>query len=375
MSKKRILIFYATAGLGHRRSAQAIQETLEEELNHSAEIESLDIFDFAPQSLKRIFDRGYETISAKFPYLWKFLYQYADRKTIRKGELLRFIAKFSHQKWRKYIEQFCPDAIISTHPFSAHFLLSVVPSIARSSLFLQVITDYQSHAFWENEIVDVYFVADTQVKQQLLDRGIESKKIFVSGIPISEKFWKRYSRHRILKELHFRPDLPTALFIGGRLRVHDLSAIIDAVLQKIPAQFLIICGRDRHLFQEAQKEEYNRRSSVALWGYVENIEEIMAAADVAVTKAGGLTVTECLAQKLPMILYRNIPGQEEANARFLTQKGAAVTARSQRGVAQALCDFFEHPAKLLSAKLACVKIRRPHPARTIAKKLKTILFS
>jgi processive 1,2-diacylglycerol beta-glucosyltransferase len=106
-----------------------------------------------------------------------------------------------------------------------------------------------------------------------------------------------------------------------------------------------------------------RLSSV---GFTTEMDKYMAAADLLVGKAGGLTTSECLARALPMALIEPIPGQEERNADHLLEAGAAIRCNNLPAAAWKIATLLDDRARLDRMREAARKLGKPAAAAAIA---------
>jgi processive 1,2-diacylglycerol beta-glucosyltransferase len=108
----------------------------------------------------------------------------------------------------------------------------------------------------------------------------------------------------------------------------------------------VVCGQDKNLYKSLDNVVENARNPIVRFGFVRNVDELMSAADIVITKAGGLTVSEALTKRLPIIIYKPIPGQEQENAAFLEKIGAGRTAHNQAELEMLLLQLLKHPENM-----------------------------
>jgi len=132
-----------------------------------------------------------------------------------------------------------------------------------------------------------------------------------------------------------------------------------------PLQGLIVCGYDRRLTDQVRARTARSPHAFRAFGYVDNVEELMAASDLLITKAGGVTVSEAMVMRLPMLIYRPIPGQEEENCEYLLEHGVALAPKSPEMLRTMLDDLLAHPARLEAMRQAAVGLARPRAAERV----------
>ena len=136
--------------------------------------------------------------------------------------------------------------------------------------------------------------------------------------------------------------------------------------EELPVQIVVICGYNQTLLEKVKKLKVKTGLSIHEFGFIENMHEFMDAADILVSKSGGISVTEALAKELPMRIVSPIPGQESRNCDFLVENGAAVRIKELDNVTKLLRDFMEHPEKFDEIKKRVRRVRRPNALFDIA---------
>ena len=364
---KKVLIVYATGGMGHVSAAKAIAEAFQKNFSE-VEIKNVDILDFGNSWFRVVFVDGYNYISAKFPKMWGWLYRRYNDKS--RQDLPTTIAyKLISKRFISYIENFKPDFIISTHPLpmllasrsKARHIISITSSM--------VVTDFGCHSFWVDPQVNYYFTATPEVGMCLQNHGARPEQIIVTGIPIQSKFAKIHQREELLKKFSLRLDVSTVLIVGGQFAYETLERILRGIesVHGKNVQFIIVAGRDKSLKEALEKSNLDTNNHIKVFGFVDNMDELMTVSDIIFSKAGGLTVSECMAKGLPMVINRVIPGQEEDNVVYLSSKGAAVHVDSAGGIIQAVNDLIGNPEKIKAMKKSAQAIGRPNSAYDLAK--------
>ena len=220
-----------------------------------------------------------------------------------------------------------------------------------------VVTDYAVHSQWIHPGVDLYIVGCKHVFEGLVARGIDPHSIRITGIPVSPKFDLELDRQEVLKKLDLSPKRLTVLVMGGAYGVLGGAKSVCRMLSDttFPVQSIVVCGPDEKLYKslDPYMEEGNNR--VARFGYVKNVEELMSASDIIITKAGGLTVSEALTKRVPLVIFRPIPGQEEENAIYLEAIGAGRVANTEEELEKIIFALLKHPKDLERMRRAATK--------------------
>lgn len=346
MKNLKVLVFSASFGNGHLRAAEAVIEGIRIQ-EPSAIIMHLDFGDFLSKPINTMIKNIYGEIINHIPKLWgRFYYKTSMVQPRSMGQ--RFLSKLGRNEFIKYINEFKPDFIICTYPTVSSVLAQLRYDKLLKIPVVTIITDYTVHSHWVHPSVDRYIVACTEVKNSLMAWGIEGSRIHVTGIPVSPKFEETLDREYILSKLGLRPDLPTFLVMGGSYGVLKSANRICKKLadSKVPVQAIIVCGKNEKLYQSLKELIIEADNPIVRLEYVHNVEELMSVADLIITKAGGLTVSEALTKHLPLLIYKPIPGQEEENAHFVQKIGAGIVAETEAELSRLINHFLMNPEEI-----------------------------
>lgn len=318
----KILILYGSYGGGHKSAANAIKKHIEENYEEN-QVEMVDCIEYISKIINKLTIGAYNQMAKKAPWAWKKVYFGSEKGFLSK--ISNGANKLMAKKLYHLIEEKSPDIIISTHPFATQMVGRLKRKSKINCKVSSIMTDFEIHSQWlqESEYIDAYFVAQVGMKEAMTKLGIDSAKIYVTGIPMSERFLESFNRKEILKEFELEDNKKTILFFGGgemglgKDRTCEILKILIENFESI--QVIAISGRNISLQDEFKKIVANSNSSnrVKILDYTKKVPELMSISDVVITKPGGLTTTESLASGLPMIIINPIPGQEEQNAEFL----------------------------------------------------------
>jgi len=363
---KKVLIVYATGGMGHVTAAKAVEEAFKNKYPE-VEVKRVDVIDYAAKLYKKVFVDGYNYVSAKKPELWGWLYRTFNKKSSQK--LPTALSKLAIEgNFIPFIKEFNPDFIVSTHPLPMILVSSSKRKDIIDILSSMVVTDFGCHSFWVDPEVNYYFVATQDVAKCLQNYDAVPNKMVVTGIPIELKFSQNFSKPELMKKFGLDPNLFTMLIVGGQFTFAALQKVIGGVQKanKDKVQFLVVAGRDKELKTAIENSNLDGDSNTKVFGFIDNMHELMMVSDVIFSKAGGLTVSECMAKGLPMIINKVIPGQEEDNVNYLVSKGAAVKVSNFSEVAGVVNELLNNPEKISAMKEAAKKIGKPNSATDLA---------
>ncbi|KGK89877.1 UDP-N-acetylglucosamine:LPS N-acetylglucosamine transferase [Desulfosporosinus sp. HMP52] len=346
MKQSRILIFSAGFGNGHYRAAEAvIEEILIKE--PEAIINHLDFGDFLSKRFNSMAKNLYMEMIKHTPKLWgKFYYKTSQFKPDSLAQ--RFLNQLGRKEFLRYIQSFAPDLIVCTYPTVSSILAQLRIEQILNIPLITIITDYTVHSHWVHLGVDGYVAACDEVKENLIAWGIKPEKIFTTGIPISPKFNLDKDKDTIIKKLGLNPKLPIFLLMGGAYEeAKGIKRICENLANShVSVQTIIVCGKNKQLFHALEELVEHSRNPILRMAYVHNVEDLMSIASLIITKAGGLTVTEALSKNLPLLIYRALPGQEEANADFVQRLGAGNVANSEKDLHQLIEYYLKNPKEV-----------------------------
>lgn len=363
----KLLVLSVSAGAGHVRAAQALEAAA---LAASPPLAAthIDLLTLVPKQFRTLYGEQYIKLVEKLPQLWSFLYSKSDRPTRDSlvGKLKRAAEKINTRKLGAEIERLAPDAILCTHFLPAE-LLSRQRSKGRKLPPLWVlVTDFDVHALWVHPHIDRYCVASDEVAFRLADRGVPRERISVTGIPVMPQFAAPLERAFCAAELGISPNKFTVLMMAGGAGVGSLDELAARLL-RLPQdlQLVVLAGRNAELLQRLQALARTAPGRLFPLGFTTTVERVMSAADLVVTKPGGLSVSECLAKRRPMLLVSPIPGQEERNADYLLEAGAALKAVDAATLEFKLARLLAEPARLTAMSEAAHRISKPDAAQAV----------
>ena len=360
---KKILFLSSFVTSGHRKAAEAIQESCKN-LSPSVETSLIDLFEISNPFLRKIIATAYLTIIEKIPKLWDYLY---DDERILKGtkNFRRFFYKLNAPKFQNLIAKFNAEVIVCTQALSCNVVAKLKEEYKISSFLIGIVTDFVPHCYWIHKAVDIYIVPNEKAKGYFVERGINPEKVFVLGIPVSFKFSQKHNKLTLKGKWHLDLKLPTLLIMGGGKSFASLEDVVRELnAYKDHFQLMVITGRNEMLKRRLEKLFISER--LKIWGYISDIEEVMELADLIVTKPGGLNSSESLVKGLPMVLINLVPGQEKRNARYLMENGVAIEATKGR-MGKQILDLLGNPLKLKRMRERAYALAKPNAALEGAK--------
>ena len=323
--KYTVLLLSAPIGSGHRLAAEALKQVLSN--NPEVEVVHGNVFDFFPHFLGSIFLRCYLWILGCCPWLYELAYKWGNSQggsLWLRGLINRSLAWLGGG----YLRRVQPDAVIATHATPAGIMCYYKQK--HPEVFLgAVVTDFTVHKWWLGEGVDAYFVADARLKERIT----VSAQVEAFGIPVRQELQGNdYAACRA--QYGWDKEEKVCLVMGGGeglLPMEEmLAALTAAHIDKL--RLVAITGHNEKLAHKLQQrfvghttKSGSEANPVEVYGFRQDVPQMLAGADMIITKAGGLTCAEVLASGLELLLYKPLPGQEQGNANFLqAHYGASV---------------------------------------------------
>lgn len=356
----KVLLLTNTAGQGHNATAKALCEYLE---SVGAECRILDSYRYISPALYQTIARGYLIATSITPVAYGTVYRFAENKekSNSKYSMLNAANSIMSIKMDRFLRrEFQPDVIICTHIFSAQLVNTMKKNGRIRAKSVGIITDFTIHPFWQDvDHIDYFVTASELLTRQAVRKGIDARKILPFGIPIHPKFSTRRPKAEARRMLGLEPDQFTVLVMGGSMGHGNLAGTIEQIDQlENRFQVLAVCGSNKHAYQKIRR--LVTRQKVYCYGFVDNVDVMMDAADCIITKPGGLTTSEALAKNLPILMMNPIPGQEERNVEFLVNNGLAVNVTNTYPVDEALYQLFLYPQKLKNMEANIQLVGKPH---------------
>lgn len=356
---KKVLILTASTGDGHNQAADSLADVFAAN-NYSAI--KYDFLKRSSQSWNTFVVTGYKLLACNLPKLYGNIYRFTNFKGFNKiipGIMINSVEEGVLAE----IKRHNPDVIVGTHAFA----VTIVSKLKKRNLidipFVSVITDFKVHGSYINDAVDAYITGSEFTRLNMIRRNVPQYKVFPFGIPIRKDF---------LYNKEFRAKLPgeyfSVLLMGGGMGLKFIAPVLKKLTEnEHKLRITVVCGNNKSL-KEALEKEYNRKinnKEVHILGFTKDIPEFMDEADVIITKPGGLTVSEAIAKRLPMLLPYAIPGQEKENMAFLSSTGAAVDVSKLDNFNDALNNLIEHPERLNEMRKNLNKIFKDYSIESI----------
>jgi processive 1,2-diacylglycerol beta-glucosyltransferase len=402
MASRSLVILSVSAGAGHVRAAEALRARAAEAYP-GVQATHIDLMEWVPSVFRKVYADSFLYVVERYPEIWGYLYgktdqpprEYSKTETLRKA-----LERLNTVRFMKLLKDLDPDQVICTHFLPAQLLSRKIRKGVFKLPVWVAVTDFDVHRLWIHERMAGYFAASDEVAYRMASKGIDPSSIHVTGIPIMPAFTAPspgtaptpgaalpsgtgpfpgalpLDKAECARSLGLDPARPVLALMAGGAGVGagtgggGLEATAARLLS-LPGDFQLVAlaGRNEKLLAELKRLAESHPGRFFPMGFTRTIERLMKAADLAITKPGGLTSSECLAMGLPMILVNPIPGQEERNADYLLENGAALKAYDGPGLEFRVRALLADPSRLAALRSKALALGKPQAASAILERV------
>ena len=332
----------------------------------------VDALAFTNKLFRDFYSKLYIKLVEDAPTLLGWWYQRSDEPW--KTDRMRFLLdRLNTGPLIRLLSDLQPDITICTHFMPAEIISHLITRKQIRAKLSIVVTDFDFHAMWLSRAFHRYFVALDETKAYLSTLGLPAGRITVSGIPVDPAFGRNSNKVALRKQLKLRADTPVILVSAGALGVNPAEQVVRSLRSlSRRAQVVVICGKNpeaKGRVEAELRQGQAGRAEFRVLGYVEDMPAWMGAADLLVSKPGGMTSAEAMASGLPMAIYDPIPGQEERNSDQLLEKGVAIKCNEITILGYKVGRLLSEPERLRAMQLAARKMGRPNAAETVVRTL------
>ncbi|MCZ7646535.1 MAG: UDP-N-acetylglucosamine--LPS N-acetylglucosamine transferase [Planctomycetota bacterium] len=366
-----ILVLSASVGAGHVRAAQALELALKE-LAPGAHVENVDVLTLTNAAFRRLYGKAYLDLVNRAPHMIGYLYDLLDRPSrnadSRRDRLRLLIQKANLKKFTALLDSRPWDLILNTHFLPQELIADRKKKRRWPVPHWTVTTDFDTHRLWFHEPCERFFTATEEGAAYLASMGVDAARITASGIPIHPVFSRPKPREACLKSLGLRGRRPLVLQLAGGFGVGPVRNVYEQLLAlERPLEVAVVCGRNEKLKQELDGIAPPTRHDTKVFGFTDQMDELLAVADVVVSKPGGLTTSEVLARGAALCILNPIPGQETRNSDYLLEQGAAIKVNNLPLLGHKIGKLLSEPERLERIKQNARRLGKPEAAFAIAR--------
>ena len=359
--------------MGHTAAAGAVRTALAQ-IDPGIETQTVDSYKYAASVFSKVVADGYIGMVKTVPQVYSYIYDRAERAT-HVPHFQLFVSQNTAANLRKFVEERKPDLVVCTHAFPCGVMSEFKRQFDPTLPVVGIVTDFVVHPFWIYTNIDAYSVATPEMRAALMSRGVLPERILISGIPVDPRFAEpRLPPVALRAELDLPQDRRIVLIMGGGVGIGPLDKMMRALDRvEVPLAAAVIVGRNKRLERRVIAAAEHTSYPLRVFGFVNNVFDYMHASDVLLSKPGGLTSSEALAARIPMILVKPLPGQEERNTRYLVTRHAAVRARGEQQLGAAVTEVLTSPERRAQLSASIDALRHPDAALRVAERIVELL--
>lgn len=351
-----ILIFSVSIGNGHDQVAHTIRNGFLMD-NPNNKVKIINTISLISPLLDKVILDSYLNILKFYPKAWGKIYE----KTNKLDPIIDIndiTNKITSNRFKKPTLNFEPDIIFCTHSFPASIITNLKEKKIINCPLITIITDFNIHSTYINDYTDFYVIHHESLLYNMEAYGVQKEKVLPFGIPIKMDFSMQLSGEQILNSLGLQ-NKRTILVMGGGLGLGAINGIVNELDKKLEnIQIIAIAGRNEKL--EAKLKNLHTVNDLRVYGFINNVHELMEISDCVISKPGGVTCAEILAKQKPLIIFSPLPGQESDNAEFLLNYGVAVTASGITKIPPLVNQMLNFEVKIKSMKKISSYLKKPN---------------
>lgn len=336
-----ILFAISDTGGGHRAGAAAIDAALAAHGEAMTERHIVDLLIRTQLPVVKDAPDLYSVLSTRWLPVFDLMFQVTNGRR-RVDVLTQMVYLTAHRNIVRVLEETRPNLVVSVHPLVNRLIGNARRTYRLSFRFVTVVTDLVSlHSSWADPGAELCIVPTEEAYQLLLRRGFPQEKLLRTGFPVHPKF-ANYEGTRSAARLALGIALEpfTVLVTSGGVGSGQLRDLVLTLDQTYPElQLLVVTGKNAAL--RAELEALNLRPSIHIYGFVDNMEQLMAASDIVVTKAGPGTLMEALVMRRPVLVTEAVGMQERGNIDFVLNHELGAFCPTPERIVQAIADLME----------------------------------
>ena len=344
----KVLILTAKFGMGHLSASNAIKEDILK-FDKDTDVKVVDFYEYSMPVLSKYIYKGFNVLIKYGKELYKLYYSGNDKKTANIDLLTKKLAA----SCKNIVDEEKPDIIVSTFPMISKGVGHFKEKNNSKISLITCITDISSHYEWITENTDKYMVPCVEVRDELINKGIDSNKLLVYGIPVADKFRKNFenlSRQKLITNNTKIVDMSAyrnkkeLLIMGGGLGVLPKSTDFYKKLdEQENLHTTIVAGENKSLYNMIN----GKYDNITVLGYTDKVDKLMEKADCVVTKPGGITMFEAIYSLTPIISFSTDLPNELHNIDFIKENnfGIALTESAEKSV-DTIVDFMNNSSSI-----------------------------
>ena len=372
MEIKRIAILTLGVGAGHSRASQAIHQALHDGADN-VEARTIDVLDLAEPWFLRFYLYPYWLTVKRVPWVRRKFFEWRQRKRLRRMAP-DWLFRRGCRSVLARLKSFRPHLVIVTEACAARLAAMGRRDGWFDAPILAAQTDFCTEPVWVRDEIDLHCVGSEEAKSQMISWGVSANRVLYCGVPVDPSFALSFDRSELRRALALHPNRPVVLVMGGGMGRAPLDVIIQSLeVCRHPIQVIAVAGRNRMLREQLELLRGKLALDLHVFGWTESVPELMGAADLLVTKPGGVTASEAIAAGVPMILTSPVPGMEEDHLRFLVNQGVGLAAKELRQIPGLVSGLLDDPKRREELSSRARELARPDAAYAVAQVARALL--
>ncbi len=354
----RFLILSANTGGGHNAAAYAIQEELN---RRGIESDVEDCLRFISEKTSDFISWGHSYLYKHLPRVFGHAYRLEEQ---RSSPFIYDSIALGAAKYHAFIAERDYQAVICVHVFSSTLVTEEQRRFGKTLPHFFVATDYTSSPGAGEAEADAWLIPDEGLTEEFVLCGAPRERVFATGIPIRRAFTQCFEKEQVRMELGLPTDGRIVLMCCGSIGCGKMNRIVPEFAELLPSDctLVVICGNNEKLYEQLVEDDTPRVVPV---GFTDKVARYMAAADVCLSKPGGLSTTELLAVGVPSVLVLVVPGCESRNMAFITGKGLALGTEDWESAVERALVLLDDPEGMIEMRRRLQEYNAGHGAEMI----------
>lgn len=355
----RVLLLSCNTGGGHNSAATAV---MEEFINRAVVCDRADALAFISEVHSEIVSNGHSYIYRHLPQLFGVGYRFEEKHP---PKFIYDQMTLGAKKLAQHVTDGCYDAIVCTHMFAAMMVTEARKKHGVTIPQYLVITDYCAYPGTEMVDVEHFFIPAASLTPAYTDLGVDARRLVASGIPVHPAFMLPADKRSARRKLHLPETGKVVLLFSGSIGCGRLHRVAPELERQLPddTTLVIVCGNNHRLHKQLKRV---CTAKTVVLGFTNRIYDYMTAADLCISKPGGLSVTELLVKQVPMVLMLSVPGCESRNQEFFVGHDAAIGTDNWEDALWQTTHLIADPQKMAYMRQNLQNIGYPGGAAVIA---------
>ena len=364
----KILILSCSTGEGHNSAAKAMAEAFRE---LQIECEILDPVSFHSRKAQRTVSAAYNNLIRVAPSGFGLVYKIGDLydRSSLPSPIYWANSKYADDLYR-YILDNRIDRVVCTHLFGMEAMTAIARRFPEAPPCYAVLTDYTATPFYSDTELSGYFSPNEEVRQELIAVGIPAERILPTGIPVSVRLSRPVPKEEARRLLSVDPEKKVIAVMSGGAGCGNLVKLCKALDRDADdsRRILVFPGKNESLAHKLH-EAFGQNPRVRIIPFTPDIYLYFKAADVVLSKPGGLSSTEIAAANVPLIHLKEIPGCETENVRYFASHGMSIRAETAGKAAEAVDHLLTDAAAAEEMRKCQREFIHPDAALRIAERV------